>query len=318
MTALPLVVLSEPLPADWTRGLEGRCELRVGLEMDAASAARVRGILTMLTVAVDAKLLAAFPQLQVVSNMAVGYDNIDLQACRARGLAVGNTPGVLTDATADLAMGLILACARGFEAARRDAAAGEWGPWSPTGWLGLELRDASLGIVGLGAIGAAVAQRARAFGMRIAYSGPRPHPERAEPLEAEYLPLDALLERCDVVSLHCPLNAQTRGLIGAEALRRIGPRGHLVNTARGPVVDSAALVDALRNEEIAGVALDVTDPEPLPPAHPLYEFSRCLVLPHLGSATTRTRKAMAQRAVANLLAGIEGRPLPSAVELAVG
>lgn len=316
MSERPLVLLSESLPEDWifelTSATAPELEVHVGLDVDAKSASRVRALLTMLTVTVDDALLGRFEQLRVVSNMAVGFDNIDVQACAQRGVRVGNTPGVLTDATADLAMGLIVAGARGFESARRDAAAGDWGPWSPTAWLGLELRGATLGIVGLGEIGAAVAGRARAFGMRIVYCGPNPKPV-ADELEAQYLSYDELLSCSDIVSLHCPLDEHTRGLVGAKSFARMRDHAVLVNTARGPVVDTSALFEALRKGQIRGAALDVTDPEPLPHTHPLFSCARCLIVPHLGSATTHTRKAMAQRAVQNILAALNDDRMPSEV-----
>ena len=311
---LPRARLSEPLPESWLGKHRGRVDLHVGLASDPILPDdEVEGLMTMLTVRVDAALLDRFPRLRAVSNMAVGYDNIDLAACRERSILVGNTPGVLTDATADLAMGLVLASARGFRRAAEDAREGRWGPWSPTGWLGLELRGARLGILGLGEIGAAVARRAQAFGMEVVYAGPRPK-SAAEDLGITRLPLDALLATSDVVSLHCPLNDDTRGLIGSDALARMKPSAHLVNSARGGIVDTTALLEALAAGTIAGAALDVTDPEPLPPTHALYREPRCLVVPHLGSATERTRAAMAHLALDNLCAALEGRPMPSPVE----
>ena len=212
----PLVLLSEPLPEAWIGDLRGACELHIGLDAPKGRASEVRALLTMLTVRVDAALLDRFPRLEVVSNMAVGTDNVDLAACRARGISVGNTPGVLTDATADLAMGLLIAAARNFEACARDAKAGRWGTWSPTGWLGGDLRDATLGIVGLGAIGAATARRARGFGMKLLYAAPRDKAVASE-LGARRVELPTLLEQSDFVSLHCPLTDATRELIQAGA-----------------------------------------------------------------------------------------------------
>lgn len=269
------------------------------------------GVLTLLTQRVDATFLDHAPQLRVVSNMAVGVDNIDLAACAERGVAVGHTPGVLTDATADLTMALLLSAARRLPVASRDAAQGRWGPWSPTGWLGLELADATLGIVGPGKIGTAVARRAAAFGMKILYAHHRSIPPIVPGAEA--VELEALLQRADVVSVHVPLRDSTRGLIDAAALARMKSTALLVNTARGPIVDTDALLEALRRGTIGGAALDVTDPEPLPAEHPLYSQPNVLIAPHIGSATERTRRRMAALAVDNVLAGVRGAPLPHAV-----
>ena len=258
-------------------------------------ASDAEGLLTLLTDTVDADLLDACPRLRVVSNYAVGTDNVDLDACRARGIAVGRTPDVLTAATADLTLALILAAARRLPEAQAAVTNGEWRTWEPARWLGLELEGATLLIVGPGRIGKAVARRAEAFGMRVVEAG------RDDPLP---------LEEADVVSLHCPLTPQTRHLIDATALARMKPTALLVNTARGPIVDTAALQAALEQRTIAGAALDVTDPEPLPAGHPLLKAPNLLVLPHVGSATTRARARMTEIAVGNLLAGLAGEPLP--------
>jgi lactate dehydrogenase-like 2-hydroxyacid dehydrogenase len=250
------------------------------------------------------------PHLRVVSNMAVGVDNIDLAACTRRGIPVGNTPGVLTDGTADLAMAILLAAARRLPEASQDARQGRWTTWSPTGWLGADLRGATLGLVGLGKIGQAVAERARGFGLRLVYAETEPNPEAEARLGAAFLPLPELLSQSDFVSLHVPLTVETRGLIDTRALKTMKPNAILVNTSRGPVVETGALVNALSAGWIAGAALDVTDPEPLPADHPLYSLPNCLVVPHIGSATWNTRRRMAERACENLLAGLEGKQLP--------
>jgi glyoxylate reductase len=260
-------------------------------------AARSEGLLSLLTDKVDAALLDAAPGLRVVSNLAVGSDNVDLEAAAERGIPVGVTPDVLTDATADLAIALMLAAARRLPEAERDARAGAWRTWEPARWLGLELRGATLAIVGAGRIGRAVARRAEAFGMEVVMAG-------------RDTPLGAVLERADVVSLHTPLTPQTRHLIDADALARMKPTAILVNTARGPIVDQAALRDALHAGRLAAAALDVTDPEPLPADDPLLDAPNLLVVPHIGSATHAARERMAELAVGNLLAGLEGRPLP--------
>lgn len=278
------------------------------------------GILTLLTDRVDDELLeAAGPQLRVVSNYAVGYDNIDLAACSRRGIAVGNTPGVLTEATADLAWTLLMAAARRIPEAVDHVRAGRWTTWGPLLLLGPDVHGATLGVVGFGRIGQAVARRAAGFGMTVLYHdvAPVPAPVEAE-LHATWVPLEDLLERADFVTLHVNLTDATRGLIDAAALARMRPTAILVNTSRGPVVDTAALVDALRAGTIAAAALDVTDPEPLPADHPLVGLPNCLVVPHIASATHDARGAMARKAAANLLAGLAGEPLPDAVDPGAG
>jgi glyoxylate reductase len=255
--------------------------------------AGAEGLLSLLTERIDAELLDAAPKLRVVSNYAVGFDNVDVGACEARGVAVGTTGDVLTDATADLAMALLLAAARHLVDARDDARAGRWRTWEPQGYVGLELRGARLAIVGAGRIGRATAQRAEAFGMEIDLVG------RDDDLRAA-------LARADVVSLHAPLTSQTRHLIDAQALGAMRPGAILVNAARGGLVDQQALLDATH----VTAALDVTDPEPPAPDDPILNASHVLVVPHIGSATRAARERMTAVAVDNLLAGLAGRPLP--------
>jgi len=264
-------------------------------------AAHADALLTMLTDRVDDELLAAAPAVRAVANLAVGTDNVDLEAARRRGVQVGNTPDVLTAATADLAMALLLASARGLTAGEARVRSGDWGPWQPAEDLGADLDGATLGIVGLGRIGQAVSDRASAFGLRVVHRS-----------RSSGLPLGDVLERSDFVSLHAPLTPDTRHIIDADALRRMRPTAHLVNTARGGLVDQRALAQALQAGEIAGAALDVTDPEPLPPDDPLLRAPNLIVVPHIGSATRRTRARMADLAVDNLLAALAGRPMPHA------
>lgn len=317
---LPLVLITHTLPSGWLASLEGRCRMVTGPE-DAtflapeleSRLAEAEGLFTLLTIPVTAALIERAPRLRVVSNMAVGYDNIDLAACTRRGIPVGNTPGVLTEGTADLAMALLLSAARGLPQAADDARSGRWTTWRPAGWLGADLYGATLGIIGLGKIGQAVARRASGFGMRVIYSDEGGDPQAAAALGVTRASLEELLEQSDFVSLHVPLTPQTRGLINTAALKRMKPTAILVNTSRGPVVDTAALQQALEEGWIAAAALDVTDPEPLPPEHPLYRLPNCLIVPHIGSATHNTRRRMAELACENLLAGLEGRRLPSCV-----
>lgn len=270
----------------------------------------VDGILCMLTDKIDGGLMdAAGTQLKVISQMAVGYDNIDIAAARQRGIAIGNTPGVLTETTADLAFALLLAAARRLSEGEKYIREGNWRTWHPTTLLGHDVTGATLGIVGLGRIGAAVAKRAAAFDMRVIAYGPRLTDEEAQAAGAARASLDELLQTSDFVSLHCPLRPETRHLINRETLGRMKPSAILINTTRGAVVDQQALYDAVSSGVIAGAALDVTDPEPLPADDPLLQLPNVLIVPHVGSATIGTRGKMAQIAIDNLLAGLRGQPL---------
>ena len=254
----------------------------------------------------DAFLDAAGPALRIVANVAVGYDNVDVEACARRGVVVSNTPGVLTEATADIAFALILMSTRRLgEGERLIRARTPWS-WSMFFMLGTGLQGKTLGIVGLGKIGQATARRARAFGMEIVYAGRRRAAEDVEAeLSARFLPLDELLTTADVVTLHCPLSAETRHLIDAAALARMQQSSHLVNTTRGPVVDEAALAEALRARAIAGAGLDVFEREP--EVHPdLLELENVVLIPHLGSATIETRTAMGVLAAENVVAVLGG------------
>lgn len=275
----------------------------------------VDGLLTLLTDRVDDELLdAAGPQLRVVSNFAVGYDNIDVAACNRRGVAVGNTPGVLTETTADLAFALLMAVARRLPEGQAYVSADHWKTWGPMLLLGKDVHAATLGLVGFGRIGRAVARRASGFGMRVLYHARQ---QVAPAVEREYgatfAPLDELLASSDFVSLHTTLSAETQHLIDASALAKMKPGAVLINTSRGGVVDSEALATALRAGHLFGAGLDVTDPEPLRADHPLVALPNCLVVPHIASASERTRDRMAEKAARNLVAGIRGEALPDAV-----
>jgi lactate dehydrogenase-like 2-hydroxyacid dehydrogenase len=273
------------------------------------------GVLTLLTDKVDDAFLdAAGPRLKVVSNYAVGYDNIDVAACARRGIAVGNTPGVLTDTTADLAFALLMSAARRLPEGDRYVRAGSWKTWGPLLLLGPDVHGATIGIVGFGRIGQAVARRARGFGMQVLYHDLEPLPPSVtDPLGATFLPLEELLPRSDFVTLHVNLSPVTRHLISATTLAQMKPTAVLVNTSRGPVVDQAALAAALRDGVIAAAALDVTDPEPIPIDDPLLGLDNCLIVPHIASASRATRGKMAAMAAANLVAGVNGEPLPTEV-----
>ncbi len=273
------------------------------------------GVLTLLTDRVDDEFLdAAGPGLKVVSNYAVGFDNIDVAACARRGIPVGNTPGVLTDTTADLAFALLMAAARRLPEGDRYVRDGRWRTWGPLLLLGPDVHGSTIGIVGFGRIGQAVARRAAGFGMRILYHDVAPLPDEVTgPLGATYTPLETLLAESDFVSLHVNLTAETRHLISSRTLALMRPTAVLVNTSRGPVVDQAALASALRDGVIAAAALDVTDPEPIPMDDPLVGLDNCLIVPHIASASRATRGRMAEMAAANLLAGVRGERLPTEV-----
>ena len=273
------------------------------------------GVLTLLTDKVDAEFLdRAGPQLKVVSNYAVGFDNVDVAECTRRGIPVGNTPGVLTETTADLAFALLMAAARRLPEGDRYVRAGNWRTWGPMLLLGPDVHGATIGIVGFGRIGQAVAKRASGFGMTILYHDVAELPaDVTRPLHARFAPLEELLATADFVSLHVNLTPETRHLINADALKRMKRDAVLVNTSRGPVVDGHALYEALRDGEIFAAALDVTDPEPLPRDDPLLSLDNCLVVPHIASASPATRGKMAEMAAANLLAGVRGERLPTPV-----
>lgn len=266
-------------------------------------ARHAEGLLSLLTDRIDADLIAACPELRVISNYAVGSDNVDVAAAAARDIPVGHTPDVLTDATADLAFALILAVRRRLVEAREAVLSGDWQAWDPSTLLGHDIHGATLGIVGRGRIGQAVARRAAGFDMKLLQTGSDGGPT----------PLEALLAEADIVSLHTPLTPDTHHLIDGSRLRLMKPTAILVNTARGAIVDQRALARALDRGWIAGAGLDVTDPEPLPPDDPLLKAPNLLVLPHIGSATHAARKRMADLAVDNLLAGLAGKPLPHRV-----
>jgi glyoxylate reductase len=302
--------VTRALPGDALERLAGAHDVRVHpgalpptrAELEAG-VRDAEALLCLLTDRVDAELLDGAPRLRAIANFAVGSDNIDLEAAAARGIAVGVTPDVLTDATADLAFALLLAAARRLPEAAADVRAGRWRTWEPQGWLGADVHAATLAIVGPGRIGRAVARRAAGFDMRVLTVG------RDDDLHAA-------LACADVISLHAPLTARTRHLVDDAALAAVKPGAILVNTARGGLVDQAALARALRDGRLFAAALDVTDPEPPAPGDPLLQAPNLLVVPHIGSATRTARARMADVAVDNLLAALEGRPMPHSARLA--
>lgn len=276
-----------------------------------AEASRSDGLLCMLEDRVDEGLIqAAAPRLRVISQMAVGVDNVDVEAATRRGIPVGHTPGVLAPTVADLAFALILASARRVAEGDRYVRQGRWKGWHPTFFLGYDVHGATLGILGLGGTGTEVAKRARGFSMRIIYHSRTRKPHLEAELGLEWRPdMDSVLREADIVTLHVPLSAETRHLIGQRELGLMKPSAILVNTTRGPVVDPGALYQALKGGVISGAALDVTEPEPLPPDDPLLTLENLVVTPHIGSASVATRTGMAVTAARNLLAGLRGEPL---------
>ena len=270
----------------------------------------VEALYCMLTDGIDAELLAAAPRLSAVSQMAVGVDNVDLAACTARGIPVGHTPDVLTETTADTAFGLLIAAARRFREGIEDVVEGRWGEWDPVALVGRDLHGSTLGIVGLGRIGKAVARRAAGFRMRVLYNKRSRDRSAEEGLGVEFRSFEALLAESDHVVVLTSLNPGTHGLIDRGALAMMKPTSTLVNASRGQVVDTDALVEALSGGRIAAAGLDVTDPEPMPPDHPLVSLPNCFIVPHIGSATVRTRTLMAERAAENLVAALGGNRMP--------
>ena len=271
------------------------------------------GLLSLLTDKVDGELMdAAGEQLKVISNLAVGFDNIDVPAATARGIPVGNTPDVLTDATADFAFTLLLAAGRRLLEGDRYIKAGKWKTWDPLALLGVEIKGATLGLVGFGRIGKAMARRAAGFDMRVIYYDPSEKIPDSR-IDATHVDFDTLLEESDFISLHVPLTTDTRHLIGAEALSKMKTEAVLINTARGPIVDPDALYEALKQRRIFAAALDVTEPEPLPLEHPLYALDNLIIAPHIASASRATRDKMAMMAAQNLIAGLKGERLPNCV-----
>ncbi len=268
------------------------------------------GLLSLLTEPIDGPLLDQLPTVKVVSNFAVGFDNIDVSACTQRSIAVCTTPDVLTDTTADFAFALLMAAARHVVASADSVARGEWLTWEPLGYLGKDLVGVTLGLIGMGRIGAAVAKRSSGFDMRVIYTDTADRPDVERDLGARRVELDELLKTSDFISVHVPLTPQTQGMISGPQLSAMKRSAVLVNTSRGPVVDNDALADALGAGEIWAAALDVTDPEPLPADHPLVKLPNCIVTPHIASATEATRSKMSELAARNLIAVLTGQEPP--------
>jgi lactate dehydrogenase-like 2-hydroxyacid dehydrogenase len=282
---------------------------RIDRDVLLEEAAGAVGIYSMLTDTIDVAVLDRAPELKVVSNMAVGVDNIDLAHCQKRGIAVGHTPGVLTDTTADVAWMLLMAASRRMVEGIDQVRQGLWGPWDPSGDLSFDVAGTTLGVIGMGRIGRAVAARAVGFSMDIVYAARTPKLDVEEATSARFVTLDELYTVADHIVVAVDLNDSTRGLIDSDALGAMKPTANLVNVSRGAVVDTDALVEALATGSIRCAGLDVTDPEPLPSNHPLVALPNCTIVPHIGSSTWRTRVAMADLAADNLIEGIFDRPL---------
>jgi glyoxylate reductase len=315
----PKVFIARRLPDVALNAISAVCDVELWPNQLPPSAEVLRdkvkdcdGLVSLLTDRVDAVLLDAAPRLKVVSNYAVGFNNVDVPACTARGVCVGNTPGVLTDATADIAVTLLLSAARRIQESATDAKAGRWLTWEPLGWLGQDLVGRTLGIVGMGRIGFATAKRLHhGWGMNVLYTKRNAHAEAEAQLGAKHVDLDELLAQSDFVSVHADMNPSTKGMFGAAQFAKMKRTAVFVNTARGPLVDQVALAEALRNGTIFAAGLDVTEPEPLPPEHELFTLPNCTIAPHIASATIDTRNAMARLCANNLLAGVKGEPLPN-------
>lgn len=313
MAQKPLVAVTRPIPEAGMVLLRNACDVRQwedelppSPEQLDALLEGVDGALTLVTDTIDAEVLDRHPQLRVVSNFAVGYDNVDADAATARGVAVCNTPGVLTDATAELAFALLMATARRIPESVEYVRDGHWKTWGPLLLLGQNVTNATIGIVGFGRIGQAVAKMASGFGMTILAADRSPDTKDTQGLDVRFVDLDTLLVEADFVTLHVAYSPETHHLIGERELGLMKPTAILINTARGPVVDTDALVHALESGQILAAGLDVTDPEPLPADHRLVALPNCVVLPHIGSATVQSRDAMAVLAARNLIAVLEG------------
>src|SRR5262245_27144543 len=268
------------------------------------------GLVSLLTDKIDGPLLDSAPKLKVVSNFAVGFNNVDVPGATARGVAVGNTPGALTDATADLAWALLMAAARRVCESAVDARAGKWKTWEPLGYLGQDLTEKTLGVVGMGRIGYAMAKRGQGgWGMRVLYFDEVSSPKAEADLGAKRVDLDTLLKESDFVTVHASLTESSRGLFGAKEFAKMKRTAVFVNSARGPLVDQKALVQALKSGTIFAAGLDVTDPEPPAPDDPILYLPNCVTAPHIASATFTTRDGMAEICADNLIAGVSGQPL---------
>lgn len=323
MSSKPKVFLSAVIPQEALDLLKKECDVTEwGKDNELATkeefinlARGKQGVICVLDNKLDKQTIQEIgDSLKAIGTISVGFDHIDLHECAARGIAVGNTPGVLTETTAELAVALLLAASRripeGIDAVKN----GEWKHWRPLWLCGRDIYGSTVGIVGMGRIGLATARRLKAFGCDIIYSGSSAKPE-AEALGYKYVDFDTLLKNSDFVSIHCPLTPKTKHLFNKETFAKMKSSAIVVNTSRGPVVDQDALYDALKNGKLFAAGLDVTTPEPLPPTHPLVSLPNCVIIPHIGSATLATRGVMAMMTVKNLLAALNNSPMPHPVKL---
>jgi len=315
------VYVTRRIPDSGLRKLQAKCEVKVHegelpptREELLANVRGIDGLLSLLTDKIDAGIMdAAGGQLKVISNYAVGYNNIDVKAANERGIAIGNTPGVLTETTADCAWALLMACARRIVEADKFLRAGKWKSWEPKLMLGTDVYGKTMGIIGLGRIGTAVARRANGFNMKILAATPRIDTPNAREVGAEIVPLERLLKESDFISIHVPLTEDTKGMIGEKELAMMKKGAYLINTARGDVVDEKALIKALKEGRIAGAGLDVYEKEPIEHDNELIKMDNVVAVPHIGSASTETRGSMSDIAAENLLAVLEGRKPVSCV-----
>ncbi|MCA1953552.1 MAG: D-glycerate dehydrogenase [Anaerolinea sp.] len=319
---LPTVFLTRALPSEVLAKLQPYAQAEIWPEETpppyetlCQKAAQVDAIITMLCDRIDAPLIQSCKNLKVISQMAVGYDNIDLQAAAQHHIAVGNTPGVLTETTADLAWGLLMAAARRIVEADNEVRNGIWRPWGPDVLTGQDIYGATLGIIGFGRIGQAMARRARGFDMRILYYDIQRNPTAEQTLGVLFTPLEDLLKQSDFISIHAYLNQQTYRMIGRPQFECMKPTAVLINTARGAMVDPDALAWALQEGRIAAAGIDVFDPEPMPANSPLLAMRNLVITPHIASASKQTRLRMAFMTIENVIAGLQGLPLPYPVPL---
>jgi glyoxylate reductase len=313
----PKVFVARRIPEIGLRRIREACDAEVwpdqlppAYDLIKRKIADCDGLVSLLTDRIDGGLLDAGSRLKVVSNFAVGFNNIDVPAATARGICVGNTPGALTDATADCAFMLLIAAARRLGEGMIDCREGRWKTWEPVGYLGQDLHGKTLGVIGIGRIGAALAKRCQAgWGMKVLYHDVAPNPHAEKVLNAQRVGLEDLLRRSDFISVHAALTPENHHLIGAAQFKLMKPTAVFVNTARGPLVDQKALYDALKSGTIFAAGLDVTDPEPPDPADPLLRLPNAVMMPHIASATYSTRDGMAEICADNLIAGVTGQPL---------
>ncbi|MBI1915017.1 MAG: D-glycerate dehydrogenase [Planctomycetes bacterium] len=318
MTAKPRVFVTRIIPEAGLDLVRRHCEAEIWTEqlpppydLLRQKVADCDGLVSLLTDRIDAALLDAAPRLKVVSNYAVGFNNVDVKAATERGVCVGNTPGVLTDATADMAFCLLIGAARRLVEGDRYSRSGQWKTWEPLGHLGQDLVGRTLGVIGMGRIGYALAKRCKGWDMTILYHDVYRSEKAEQDLGARQVDLDTLLRESDFVSVHTDLNEQTRGLFNEQRFKQMKRTAVFINSARGPIVDQKALAEALRSGTIFAAGLDVTDPEPPSPNDPLLQLPNVIVAPHIASATVGTRNAMAEICARNLLAGLSGEPLPA-------